>query len=106
MEDIEAPATKNYSSWMPIFQPMNIWECQHPGCPTKAVGCGGAHGLIAIGWYVRMGPTIFCPLHRPDRAETHTGGVCFAKELPCPICKADAEATIWQGRIKAAVEQK
>lgn len=96
----------DYSAWTEAFQPMNIWECQHPGCQTKAVGCGGAHGLIAIGWYVRTGPTILCPRHRPDAAETHSPQICYEKELPCPICKADAEAMAWQKRIKAEVERQ
>lgn len=98
------PDMKDYSSWTIAFQPMNIWECHHPGCPVKAVGCGGAHGLIAIGWYFRMGQKTFCPLHRPDRAEKHTDLVCYTKELPCPICKADAVAMAWQERIKTEIE--
>lgn len=48
---------------------MNIWECQEVSCHRRCVGTGGAVGLRAIGWYVRMGPVIFCPEHRPDAGE-------------------------------------
>lgn len=71
---------------------MNKWECDFPGCKNTAVGCGGALGLRAVGWYfnpprreplaepLQLGdvvsrvlatvgdrtPRIFCPRHRPD----------------------------------------
>lgn len=71
---------------------MNLWACQHPGCPHTVVGCGGAVGLRAIGWYFRVGPVIVCPAHRPD------GGPCVrpaadADPNPtCSLCRAETDA--------------
>jgi hypothetical protein len=44
---------------------MNLWECQHKGCKSTAVGTGSAAGLLAIGWFFELGPVIFCPIHNP-----------------------------------------
>jgi hypothetical protein len=48
---------------------MNEWECEHPGCNERVVGCGSAAGLRAIGWYFELGPTILCPRHHPQGLE-------------------------------------
>ncbi len=110
------PDMKDYSSWTVAFEPMNIWECEHPGCPVKAVGMGGAAGLNAIGWYFQRGSKILCPLHRPDPVDRHsdTPGCRWwregqtgkdtpkEKDLPCSLCKAEAEAMAWQKEIIAA----
>ena len=77
---------------------MNLWECAKQGCDAKVTGCGGAIGLRAIGWYFEpdymRGPTIFCPVHRPDMApcvdpDTAPDERCGA----CPHCAADRDAT-------------
>lgn len=74
---------------------MNVWECEHPGCTSKAVGTGGAIGLHAIGWYFTAGSVhgnyeslLFCPAHRPDpipcTEESENKG------NPCSACAADS----------------
>jgi hypothetical protein len=83
---------------------MNLWECAHPGCKSKAVGSGGAIGLRAIGWYFIPAknmqeaewPRLFCPAHRPDPVR-----ICKEKDgpMPCPTCKAEEEAHILQAII-------
>ena len=74
---------------------MNRWECQHEGCPNSVIGCGGAIGLRAIGWYYELGPLIFCPNHRPDgtleRGNLHDPDA-EDTDKPCSLCQADAEA--------------
>ncbi len=67
---------------------MNLWECDEPGCNRAAVGTGGAVGLRAIGWYFRVGPTLFCPWHRPDKIPCVEDGENKGK--PCGPCAAEA----------------
>jgi hypothetical protein len=84
---------------------MNLWECCEPGCPRKCVGCGGAIGLRAIGWYFvpGWGSNLFCPRHRPDgstlRTELHGSQDGDDEGKPCSSCQADAEATEIQERL-------
>jgi len=66
---------------------MNKWECEFPGCKSTAVGCGGAVGLRAIGWYFKPGPKIFCPNHRPDKED-------------CSSCIAEMWAWFYQHLIE------
>lgn len=75
---------------------MNLWECDRPGCTSRAVGVGGAVGLTAVGWYFRPGPVLFCPAHRPDGipGKYHDCG-----HDPCPTCRAYEVA----GPIQAAL---
>jgi len=85
---------------------MNLWECERPACKSTAVGCGGAAGLIAIGWYFRPGvPTLgryvlLCPAHRPDPEPCREEGENEGK--PCWFCAGEAESQIWQDRISDA----
>jgi hypothetical protein len=112
----EMPDMKDYKSWTVAFQPMNIWECAHPGCPTKAVGMGGAIGLRAIGWHFKIGDKIFCPIHRPDAtAPSQDHKVCQLFQTgilsdrvidpitPCSTCRAEAEAMDLQKHIIATL---
>lgn len=78
---------------------MNKWECDAPGCRNSAVGCGGAIGLRAIGWYFVPGnhaPRLFCPAHRPDGAPCQNVGEedtrTVAELQNCPMCAGDNEA--------------
>lgn len=50
---------------------MNLWQCDDPGCKTRATGSGSAIGLRAIGWYVKIGHdfTLYCPIHHPEYSE-------------------------------------
>lgn len=77
---------------------MNRWRCEHPGCTREVVGCGGAIGLRAIGWYFRPAPVILCPAHRPDpiatRAPLHDPD--DNDDALCRLCRADLEAYRWQ----------
>lgn len=47
---------------------MNRWECEHPGCNSRADGVGGAVGLRAVGWFVEVGRNfrLLCPWHWPE----------------------------------------
>jgi hypothetical protein len=76
---------------------MNLWECEHPGCNSRATGTGGAIGLRAIGWYFHPAGPIFCPVHRPD------GIPCTDERAPetsraeaCPLCAGEGESEHWQ----------
>lgn len=75
---------------------MNLWECEHPGCKSTAVGVGGAVGLLAIGWYFRRGipSKLFCPIHRPDEIPCVELGEHLGK--PCPTCAAEKVACALQ----------
>ena len=77
---------------------MNKWECEYPGCFHWVVGCKGAIGLRAIGWYFEIGSSIFCPQHRPDQI------LCFENDENrgnlCSLCAADIEADKWQKVIE------
>lgn len=76
---------------------MNLWQCDAPGCKRTAIGSGGAIGLRAIGWFVRLGPVVFCPGHRPDHGpcEEHEGETCS-------LCPSEAEAKRFQDMIRSA----
>ncbi len=76
---------------------LNKWDCHYPGCGSTAVGVGGALGLRAIGWYFTPGPTLYCPLHRPDPSEVKSE-TCETKG-PCGECRADYEADVFQAHI-------
>ncbi len=80
---------------------MNKWVCQHRGCGKSVVGCGGALGLRAIGWYFRKGPIIFCPVCRPD------GVQCLENpELKaCSLCAGGQEAKRFQAMIAAGSDE-
>ncbi len=59
---------------------MNLWECDTRGCPSTAVGIGGALGLRAIGWAVTVGgkdPRLQCPACAGTKSCEH----CFAVQL-------------------------
>jgi hypothetical protein len=81
---------------------VNLWECEHPGCTSTAVGCGGAAGLLAIGWYFvpgdgHRGPTLYCPAHRPLPSPCMEQGPNHGK--PCALCPSELLAQHWQNRI-------
>lgn len=83
---------------------MSVWECEHPGCKSQAVGCGGAIGLRAIGWYFQLGPVILCPNHRPDPMPCEDKyGLPEYRGEPCTHCTAEHEADKWQAVIAAGV---
>ncbi len=86
---------------------MNYWECDYrdPGhgarCNSKAMGLGGAIGLVAIGWYFdrhnlnEMGTGILlCPAHRPDKIPCKL--VDSKLNELCSYCKAEAKANYFQ----------
>jgi hypothetical protein len=75
---------------------MNLWECDHPGCKSTAVGAGGAIGLRAIGWHFECGSKLLCPEHRPDAMPC-----LVSKPQPCSSCVAEAEAGRFQRLITA-----
>lgn len=87
---------------------MNRWDCDTAGCPRSVVGCGGAIGLRAIGWFVRFdaraltGPEIFCPAHRPDPI------VCLENHdlAECAPCKAEREAKTIQDGMYTRDDEK
>jgi hypothetical protein len=93
---------------------MSLWECQNPGCSRQCIGCGGAIGLRAIGWYFMPGPVIFCPAHRPDAKRcrvNEAGRPClFGGEdhdqcpEPCPYCTGVDEASWIQSQIPGVLE--
>lgn len=74
---------------------MNLWNCQAEGCKSTAVGCSGAIGLRAIGWYFEFGPLLFCPAHRPDPIDGD-GKFLDCTEKNCSQCAATQEAEKWQ----------
>jgi hypothetical protein len=80
---------------------MNLWECDYAGCKSTAVGCGGAAGLIAIGWWFQPGPTLLCPAHRPDKAPCDDEFTEIPGQ-PCSMCPAEDAAEKWQNRINEA----
>jgi hypothetical protein len=80
---------------------MNVWECSQPGCTVKALGCGGAIGLRAVGWHFLPGGRIFCPQHRPDKAPGRADLGCQMSE--CSTCAGEAEALRWQQMMNAIV---
>lgn len=75
---------------------MNVWECERPGCKTKALGIGGAIGLRAIGWYFMPGPVIYCPHHRPDGIQCVTD----AENKDCGLCRAEVEVVKFQAILR------
>jgi hypothetical protein len=77
---------------------MNLWQCQDPGCTSRAVGVGGAAGLLAIGWDFEPGPTLFCPLHRRDPIPCSNPPAPRADGL-CSLCRAERCAFHWQSAI-------
>ena len=77
---------------------MNKWECEHPGCTSAAVGVGGAVGLRAIGWWFELGPTLFCPVHRPTPILCRDEGDNRGK--PCGQCAGEEEANLIQHAIR------
>jgi hypothetical protein len=78
---------------------VNLWECQHPGCKSTASGCGGAAGLIAIGWYFTPGYALFCPFHRPDPQTCEENPKDRPDPRPCSLCRAENVADAWQAQI-------
>jgi len=82
---------------------MNEWQCDYAGCRNKVVGLGGAIGLRAIGWYFAPGPSLRCPLHRPDPAPC-TDEATEAEQRPeaCPMCSGDRDAQRWQSEMNRA----
>lgn len=76
---------------------LNQWECEHPGCKSTAVGVGGAVGLLAIGWWFELGPTLFCPAHRPAPIPCRDDGDNRGK--PCSQCAAEEDADLIQNAI-------
>jgi hypothetical protein len=74
---------------------LNLWECQHPGCTSTAAGCGGAAGLIAIGWYFAPGYVLLCPFHRPDPQTCEENSIAEK----CSLCRAENVADAWQAQI-------
>jgi len=84
---------------------MNRWECNNKDCSYFVVGCGGAIGLRAIGWYFEPGPILYCPIHRPDgttkrswlhKATFELHGIPD-DDTKCSQCTGDIEAARWQG---------
>lgn len=81
---------------------MNRWECQHHGCTSTAVGCGGATGLQAIGWYFAPGPVIYCPIHNPNRETPDPRIHDTDDHAPCALCYSERQArTIQSGQAFA-----
>lgn len=82
---------------------MNRWHCGQHGCPSTAVGTGGAIGLRAIGWYFVRGPVLFCPVHRPDptldRVNLHDRETDDG--TPCSACASEIEAQDHQVKMGA-----
>ncbi len=79
---------------------MNLWKCQHPECTHTAVGCGGAVGLRAIGWYFRLGPVILCPQHRPDGRLCTRPAADVDPDPACGLCTAETDAMRYQRIIE------
>jgi len=79
----------------------NRWDCDFPGCDLYVIGCGGAVGLRAIGWYFvpGFGNNLFCPQHRPDATTVRTRLHGDSDDGPCSSCQADAEAMELQNRF-------
>ena len=77
---------------------MNLWECDHPGCESKVMGVGMAWGLLAIGWWFRPGPHIFCPVHHPDKDAINKSSDCNVNGS-CSLCTAERTAREIQDRI-------
>lgn len=82
---------------------MNEWQCQYAGCRNKVVGLGGAIGLRAIGWYFAPGPSLRCPLHRPDPAPC-ADEATEAEQRPeaCSMCSGERDARRWQSEMNHA----
>lgn len=80
---------------------MNRWQCEHPGCDASAVGCGGAVGLRAIGWYFEVGPGIRCPAHRPDPMPCADKYSKDNHGKSCSLCRAESEAEQIQEMLTA-----
>ena len=80
---------------------MNRWDCHEPGCTSSAVGCGGAIGLRAVGWYFVRGPVLFCPAHRPDKTRNRTE-LHGPKDRsgPCGVCTGEREAADLQALLE------
>jgi hypothetical protein len=75
---------------------MNLWECSHPGCTSKAVGSGSAIGLVAVGWYFVPGGDLYCPAHRPDPQVEENPRYRCDVEGPCSVCTAERDADTLQ----------
>lgn len=85
---------------------MNLWECdyRYPDgirCRSKAIGCGGAIGLRAIGWWFKRGtmgpPDLLCPDHRPEPTPCRERPSDY---VPCAPCAAELEANYLQTLIR------
>lgn len=77
---------------------MNRWQCGEPGCRRTAVGSGGAVGLRAIGWFFEpgrdiAGPTLRCPMHRPDPIPRRES---TCETDLCPLCQGNRVAELLQ----------
>lgn len=87
---------------------MNRWDCDAHGCKSSAVGCGGAIGLRALGWYFAPGvgmfdgPTILCPAHRPDPEPCTQEGNRANAGKPCSVCVGERDANRLQEIIRRA----
>lgn len=77
---------------------MTRWVCDHRDCTSSSIGEGNAAGLRAIGWYVEIGPVIFCPRHRPDAGPRVEGG---GPDCRCWQCLSDREALRLQDLLGA-----
>jgi hypothetical protein len=71
---------------------LNLHRCDAPGCPSTAVSSGGGIGLRALGWYFRIGPTAYCPFHRPDGIPCREERPEERIEGPCSQCRAKEDS--------------
>lgn len=73
---------------------MNKWQCDYEGCKAVAIGVGEGINLRSIGWYFRIGGSLFCPYHRPDKTPCKD---TLAEDFigqPCGVCKGEGEAKV------------
>jgi hypothetical protein len=73
---------------------LNRWECEVEGCDSIADGLGGALGLMAIGWYFKVGPVIRCPRHNPYGYDASVrAAILFQDGLKSMVLALDRDAT-------------
>jgi len=84
---------------------MNLWKCGSDVCKLQAVGVGGAIGLRAIGWEVRLNcfgaPVTLCPKHRLAARECEYDDDSIP---PCSTCTGKYEADRLQKIIELIEE--
>lgn len=78
---------------------MNAWTCEHTECKRSAVGCGGAVGLRAIGWYFEIGGPLLCPEHRPDKVPCDDKYSEGNHGRSCAMCAAEHQAAAAQDQL-------